>query len=268
MPNETNRRLFLAAGPAAAVFGTLSAAIAAQGPSEFRRALRALPKRQLLFCLRHDRESHKLAQGKTIMTIATRRASRRSVLTGLAATPVAAFPPVVPPIPSECLTLAATREYRRLKAIETAAFAEWSRIFDARETKHRAIGAVEIQGETIYRLARLDFVWRHRGMPHEEYEAARAMLEPLQEAHDRVDEAGDCHPADAIATKAQEAATEALQDVLNTSPTSPAGALELLRIALEESEEAMDGSMCEFYRFTDAMRDAIEILEKAIGENA
>lgn len=189
--------------------------------------------------------------------------TRRAILTGLAATPMAALPAIAGAAPTPCPTVAAAREYQRLLQIERAAGAECSRIYADLEATHRAIGAVEIRDESVYRLVRLHSIRSWPGLPNAEYEAARDLLEPLQEAHKQAHSTSGYDEAEATAHEAEEISHQALVRLFDTSPVSSLGALELLRVCADEIEEAGAPVRYDIQdRFVAAIREAIAVLEK------
>ncbi|WP_442753846.1 hypothetical protein ACNHKD_12680 [Methylocystis sp. JAN1] len=195
-----------------------------------------------------------------------RELNRRAIVAGLAASPVGGLPAALAAASApSCPTLAAAREFQRLKQIETAAYAKYDEIFEALQAVRKEIGAVEIKGELVYGVWRLNAIRDYPGLPEAEYEAVRALLEPLQTAHDKAYDQSGYEEADAIATEAQEEAYQALIAAFETSPTSRAGALDLLRIAAEQIDEAYERGLSSDLeeRFGPAMREAIAVLETA-----
>jgi hypothetical protein len=151
---------------------------------------------------------------------------------------IVAVPPVTNVLSEDtCPTLAAFRKLRKAEAAEQAAYDVAARASEeARRVRHQ-IGVVTIGNEEVWSLDWLESLrlFPFAGLSDDVYEAARAKLEPLQKAHRCVDvEINNlCQVSEDDSTTAFLARDEALRLLFETTPTSPAGALAIVRAALE-----------------------------------
>lgn len=199
------------------------------------------------------------------MSKGTHVPTRRAIMAGLAALPVTGLPAdVVATVTPECPAVTAANEYFRRKEIERAAYARSSAIFEALQEVHREIGTVEIQGESVYSVKRLDGMRLGPAqISQAEYEAARAALEPLQKAHNRAATESGYDEADEIAEGTLDETEVAFEALFATTPVSTLGAFAMLRAAVDEMDEARISVRRSLEdRFVEALREALAVLER------
>jgi hypothetical protein len=211
--------------------------------------------------------------------------SRRAMLAGLAAAPVAGLPAIAGVVVAEHdPLLGALAEYERLHAIEQAA---WKAAADASPTINR-LPEVVFNGERVFSILQLETMReRSMGMTDEElddtiarlrkgnammrneapglepeYRNARAVLE-AHEINAENAEKVEALEAESAAQKAQDDANEAQREVFEATPTTGAGALRLLRHLadfLDEDDVVNDIWVGDL--LGEAIRNAAAVLEQ------
>lgn len=148
--------------------------------------------------------------------------SRRTIIAVLAAASAIRYPTISQAIQENDPVISAFAEYERRQAVADAA---WSASFDAEK-------------------------------------AFTTALKECLPAHEKVRHDCRWEAAEAAAGKAQIEADNAQRVVFETTPISPAGAIILLRHAADHLDEiGVDDSLLEDV-FTDAIRNALAILER------
>lgn len=175
--------------------------------------------------------------------------TRRAVVTGLAAAPLAGLPVIAGVVADDDPLLEALAEYKRLHTIEEAA---WEAAADAADKSNR-LPEVVFNGNRVFNILHLETMReRSMGMTDEElddtiarlrkgnatlraeaaglepeYQSARAILE-AREPYAQKAETSAALDAASAAQKAQDNTSEAHLAVFETPPTTRAGALRLL----------------------------------------
>ncbi len=182
-------------------------------------------------------------------------ANRREMLVGLAAAPIATIPAIVGGKGLHDPVFVAIREHESKKAAATAAKEALTAAMDRFDAALDAIGWPTFRGEKIHNLERLDYLLGQKPVvseerieeliaqireghaklqadannPDPEYVAARAALEDRVGVYVQVATESGFAEADEAHEAAVAGEVEAEEAVLATEPTTPAGALELLR---------------------------------------
>ncbi|WP_159727556.1 hypothetical protein [Methylosinus sp. Ce-a6] len=210
--------------------------------------------------------------------------TRRAILAGLAAAPVAGLPALAQALPGADPVLVALGDHGRARAVLDAAYARTSALSDKVEAAQEALGHITYKGEEVLNLRQLERLrsMEPRGFsdedlertiadlrrnnaakraalaePDHEYEAARAALvergQPLEAAlrEEREAEAADEKWLDAV--NAAEVA------IMTAEPTTQAGAAALLRFIADCFEELIDDAR---ELAPDAIRAAVAVLER------
>jgi hypothetical protein len=219
------------------------------------------------------------------MTMKTQPISRRALAAGLVLAPVAGLPALAGVVSTIDPVLAALAEHHR-------AHAAWEAIENANATLGAAsepIGFVTYKGEKVYSLPHLNGLagrphypltaaeleetierlrrgWAKQqeelaSPPDSEFEAARVALEARQSAPDLAREKAGADEAEAASNEAFGVLGEAERAVYEAEPTSPAGAIALLRFAADFLEEnGVNDTMLDDV-FPDAIRAAADFFE-------
>ncbi len=214
--------------------------------------------------------------------------SRRTMLAGLAAAPVAGLPAIAGAVIGDDPVFAALAERDHAHAI-------WEAAIPKTDAASEAIGAVIYNGEEVYTLPHLNHL---AGLPHypmtgaeleeavaqlrrgwamqqeelastsPEYQAARATLEARQAARATL-EARQAALAVAPESSAEEASDDAFgvfgdaeRAVFEAVPTTQAGAVALLRFTAEFLEELGINDTRVEDVLPDAIRNAAAVLER------
>lgn len=220
------------------------------------------------------------------MAETTSTPSRRSMLAGLAVSPVAGLPAVASAFASDP-ALDALREYDRLHTIEQAAWQASSDAYAIVSAGRKRLDDVYFNGARVFNLTDLE-VSRERsmGMTDEELEetimrlrngnaikrAEGANLEPEYKRARDILEAGEAMPlardssavveADERASDAQDETHEARIAIFKTEATSPAGATSLLRFIADFVDEPdVINDIPERKLVGDTIRRAVTVLE-------
>jgi hypothetical protein len=213
--------------------------------------------------------------------------SRRALAAGLALAPVAGLPALAGALSVDDPILAALAEYKRRYSVSTAAWEAASDASKALDAARQAVGVVTYKGEEVSSLRRLEYLadrprllsdaeWGETiallksgrtaqqieaARPDPEYQAARAALEPLLPAHEAAERAADVRGAEKRAEPLEVKTREAERAVYEAEPTSPAGAIALLRFAADYLEEnGVNDTLLEDV-FPDAIRAAADFFE-------
>ena len=192
------------------------------------------------------------------MSVKNRLATRRAVVAGFAASPLAALPPDASGGLSDDPIFAAFAEFERAK---TANEAISKAVDDLRGETFAAIKAVGLDPREICSLRKLKTCLEMEVYSEEDYAAGLAKLEgspgEIQKALIRLDEAED---ADVAASRA---AWSSERKLCETPPTTRAGALRLLRHLadfLDEDDVVNDNWVGD--TIGDAIRNAVAVLER------
>jgi hypothetical protein len=206
------------------------------------------------------------------------------MLAGLAAAPVAGLPAIAGGVAEHDPIFAAFAEYDRLHAIERAA---WEAVADTAPTRARFPDVI-FNGERVFSILQLETMReRSMGMTDEEiddtiarlrkgtatmraeaaglepeYRNARAVLE-AHGAYAQNAETSEVLDAESAASKAQDNANEAQRAVFESTPTTLAGALRLLRHLadfLDEDDVVNDHYLGDM--IGDSVRNVIAVLER------
>lgn len=190
--------------------------------------------------------------------------TRRAILAGLAATPVAGLPALAAALPGADPVLAALAEHSRAGAVLNAAFARTAVYSDKLDAMHREIGLVTFQGEEVFSRFMLD----HRFSEMEdvtpdieaEYRAARAAFLKLEPAyHDAFVRSG-LREAERAQDEPSRALFNAEDAVLEAEPTTREGALRLLaHVAERLASDSLGDREAELA--PAAIRAAVVVLE-------
>ena len=210
--------------------------------------------------------------------------SRRAMLAGLAAAPVAGLPAIAGVVADDDPLLEALAEYERLHAIERTA---WEAVADAAPTSNR-LPEVVFNGNRVFSILHLETMRESSmGMTDEEiddtiarlrkgnatmraeaaglepeYQNARAVLE-AHNAYAQNAETSEVLDAESAAQKAQDNANEAQRVVFESTPTTLAGALRLLRhLADFLDEDDVVNDMLVGDMIGDSVRNAVAVLER------
>jgi hypothetical protein len=221
------------------------------------------------------------------MAETTSTPSRRSMLAGLAVSPVAGLPAVASAFASDP-ALDALREYDRLHTIEQAAWDASSEANAIACTGKEVLNDVVFNGERMYSLTHLE-VSRERSMGltddeledtilrlrrgntrkraegaslEREYQKARAILE-AREAIPLARDSSAVVEAEERASDAQGETNEAQIAVFETEPTTPAGAIALLRFIGDfvDKPDVINDTTANGI-LGDVIRRAVDILER------
>jgi hypothetical protein len=206
------------------------------------------------------------------------------MLAGLAAAPVAGLSVIAGVVAEADPIFAAFAEYDRLHAIERAA---WEAVADAAPTSNR-LPEVVFNGNRVFSILQLETMReRSMGMTDEEiddtiarlrkgnatmraeaaglepeYRNARAVLE-AHGAYAQNAETSEVLDAELAAQKAQDNANEAQRAVFESTPTTLAGALRLLRrLADFLDEDDVVNDMLVGDMIGDSVRNAVAVLER------
>ena len=195
------------------------------------------------------------------------KTSRRAIVAGLAATPLAGLPALAPAAPGADPALAALAEHDRARSALDAAYSRTRSASAKLDAAREALGLVIYKGEEVHSLRQLEALCRAEpkdmsdedleraiadlrrnnaairaaaSRPDREYEAARAALierepalEPAIVEMQEVEEAEDA-PLDAL--------NEAETAIVAAKPTTRAGAAAQLRFIADHFEELIDDS--------------------------
>lgn len=191
------------------------------------------------------------------MSAKNRDTTRRAVLAGLAAAPVAALPAIAGAVSGEDPILAAFAEFERAKAADGRAWKAYNDLEEVTATAFEAAGVTPTQILTRRKLE----IDRELGLLSDaQYEEALTTLDgPESEYQARwraVEE------SDETARGAAEKRGAAEQELLATAPTTRAGALRLLRHLADFLDQ--DDVVNDLYvddLVGDAIRNAIAVFE-------
>lgn len=192
------------------------------------------------------------------MSAQTRETTRRAVVAGLAAAPVASLPAVAcaSPAPADPI-FDAFAEFERAKATDAAA---WKAYNDLEESTWSALEAAGIKPTQLLTHRRLE---SHRAaglLSDTEYADALTALDGPETEHQALWRAVE--ELEESSRDAAEARGEAEREFVTTAPTTRAGALRLLR----HLAEFLDGDDVVNDRFLDdvcgdAIRNALAVFE-------
>jgi hypothetical protein len=98
--------------------------------------------------------------------------------------------------------------------------------------------------------------------PDPEYQAARAALEARLPAYENADRDCGIAAGEAIGDEAETEVNDAQRAMFETTPTTPAGAAALVRLAMEHLDELGINDRLIEDVFTDAIRNAVAVLER------
>ena len=212
--------------------------------------------------------------------------SRRAMLATIAAVPVAGLPAIAGAVADNDPAFAALAEIERAKAAEDLAWKACSDLCDPMQAARVEFPDVFFNGERVFNIPHLEALReRSMGMTDEElddtiarlrkgnaalraeaahlepeYQSARAVLEAREPYAQNADESD---ALEAAAERARDATSEAEVTLLETTPTTPAGAAKLLRFIaefLDEDDVVNDlwvGDM-----IGDAIRSAVDVFER------
>jgi hypothetical protein len=195
------------------------------------------------------------------MSAENRDTTRRAVVAGLAAAPVAGLPALAGASPAPADPIFDTfAEFERMKASERAA---WKAYNDLEEATASALEAAGIKPTQLLTHRRLE---AHRAaglLSDSEYAEALAALDGPESEHQAMWRAVE--EFDEAALAAAEARGEAEREFVTTAPTTRAGALQLLH----HLAEVLDGDDVVNDRFLDdvvgdAIRNAIAVFESEV----
>lgn len=212
--------------------------------------------------------------------------SRRAMLAGLAAAPVAGLPVVASAFAADPM-LDALREYERLYTIEQTAWEASSEADAIASAGEEVLDDVVFNGQQAYNLTHLEILREHSmGLTDEEleetivrlragnakkraeganlepeYQRARANLE-AREAIPLARDASVVIDAERRASDAQNETNEARRAIFKTEPTTVIGAASLLRFIADfvEEDDVVNAASAE--GLGDAIRNAADVLEQ------
>jgi hypothetical protein len=192
------------------------------------------------------------------MSAQNRETTRRAVMAGLAAAPMAGLPVVSAAAISDDPILAAFAEFERAKAADDLA---WKASEDLREVTVGALDAAGVKPTKILTRRRLE-IHREGGLLSDsEYAEALTALDGPESEHQKMWHAVE--ELDDSARAAAEARGEAERELLTTAPTTHAGALQLLRHLAEFlSDNDVVNDLYVDDVVGDAIRNTIAVFER------
>lgn len=184
--------------------------------------------------------------------------TRRAVVAGLAAAPVAGLPAIAGTVSGEDPILAAFAEFERAKAADAAA---WKAYNDLEEVTASAFEAAGVTPTQILTRRKLEIDRELGVVVDAQYEEALIALDGPESEHQKMWHAVE--DSDDSARAAAEARGAAEQELLSTEPTTRAGALRLLRhIAEFLDQEDVVNDLYVDDLVGDAIRNAIAVFEQ------
>lgn len=188
----------------------------------------------------------------------TTHTTRRTILAGLALAPIAGVPVIAGAVVGDDPIFAAFAEHERARAAETLA---WKATEDLSEAAQAAKAAAGMGDAKILTRRRIEDIHKMGLYSSSEYEAALTALEADKSEFQKM----------AVAIEESEAAAECVRDATNetevaifeTTPTTRAGAVKLLRhIADFLDEDDVINDMLVGDLIGDSIRNAVAVLER------